>query len=283
MSKNALFLYDDKAETATLTPSTEQGLLVAENAQDFDVRKVWRTDDIDLETLELDFGLKIPLQTIGLVNHNMTVTGQIRVTVADDAGFAAPTYTALFTAWEPAYGLGDVGLGEDGWGGFPQLTLFNQFRPIRLIRLPADVQGRYLQLEFQDLDNTDGYLQFGKIMAGVGRQPEFNFSREWEHDWTDQGDQVDMEGGMALGREKGRYRTIFLPFNDLLRSELLGWIDDMKRICGTTRPLLVSASPEVPVERYRVTIYGFIAKSDASRFIQDQANAWHVTFRENWG
>ena len=283
LSDNALFLYDDKCETATMTQSSEAGSLVAENVQDFDVQKVWRATGDTNEWIAFDFGATRQIETIALINHNCTLDGELQILIGDDPTFAVNAFNEVFAAWEPAYGFADVGYGDDGYGGYPSLTVFNDFRPIRLIRLSAQASGRYMKIFIADPTNPLNYVQVGKIMAGIGRQPEWNFAQGWELDWKDQGDQVAMEGGSAIGRPKGRYRTLMLPFEDLTRSELLGWVDDIKRICGTTRPLLISGSPSIPVERYRMTIYGFLTGDAASRFVQVEANAWSPTFRENWG
>lgn len=283
MTDNALFLYDDKCETAVLTHSSEAGALVAENVQGFDVQKVWRTTGDTNEWIAFDFGTVRQIQTIALINHNMSLDAEIQVQIGNDPSYAANNFDDVYTVWEPAYGWADIGYGDDGYGGFPDLSAFNDFRPIRLIRLDEQQVGRYMRLSLADPANTANYIQIGKIMAGIGRQPEWNFAQGWELDWLDQGDQVAMEGGSAIGRPKGRYRTLLLPFEDLSRAEMLGWIDDMKRICGTTRPLLISASPGIPVERYRMTIYGFLTNAAASRFLDIEANAWSPTFRENWG
>ena len=275
MSRNGLFIYDDLMRVATVTASSEAGVLVATNVQDDQPKKVWRTTGKISETLTIDLLSETGVDSFAFINHNGTIEATVNVEISANSDLSSPVLNQTYDLWEPVQGWSDTGWGEDGWGGYPILSSFYDYKPIRTLRLGASYTGRYIRFTFADPTNTATYLQFGKIMAGIGRQTTYNFERGWRNKWEDQSIQTGMDDGSVWVDGGANYRRLTLPFGDLLEAEATGWIDDLLRICGKRRPFLLAPHPDDFKLRYRTTMLALF--TDMPEIDHAEQNARRIT------
>jgi len=89
MAKNVRFLYDDKAENATIAATSEASGFPATSAVDLDRTSVWLAAAAGAQDLVIDLGAAYPIGGLGLANHNLgTLTGTQSVRASTD-NFAA--------------------------------------------------------------------------------------------------------------------------------------------------------------------------------------------------
>ena len=280
MSEKILILYDNRADAATMTASTAAGGLGPGNLQDRLLSKVARTTGVSAEWWRADFGEAEAISTVALWNHNLTVAASVRIRISDNADMSAPAFDQTLYAWPPAYGAGEIGAGMCGYGGAPILTGLNAYKPYSVFRLGATHEGRYLQLDLADPGNAAGYLQAGRLIAGAGWQPDRNFSFGWTLDWVDPSAQSVMDGGAVWVDSREKYRVLEAPFKFATKADALGAFNDLKRIVGSSREILVLPFPDASLpDQYRTAIYGIPERGGLGSIKQERLNQFSVTMK----
>ena len=283
MTEKIIIVYDNKIDAATLTASSTSGTLGADNLKNRALKKVARTTGVAAEWFQVDFGQAETLSTVALWNHNLGVDGVLRVRLSDNADMSAPVYDGEFDAWASVYGVDEIGLDLCGLDGTPILSELNEYKAYRLMRLGGSFEARYLRLDLADAGNADGYLQAGRLVAGIGWQPSRNFSMGWELDWIDPSTQIDMEDGGVWFDKREKYRVLKLPFGFAEEADAQGVFNDLKRIVGHSRDILVIPFPDgSSAAEYRTAIYGVPVKGAIAPVRQDEHNKFStaITIRE---
>jgi len=257
MAQKVFILYDNKVDDATMSASSVAGTLAASNLVNRQIKKLARTTGVSAEYWQADFGETVSISCLGLWNHNFTIDATIRARLSANSDMSAPVLDETFEAWPPLYGADDIGADLCGYGGYPFLTSFNDYKYYWVERLSTTYDARYLRLDIVDAGNTAGYLQAGRLIAGVGWQPEKNFSMGWSLDWVDQSEQVPMEGGAVWVDEREKFRVLTLPFKFATAADADGGYNEFKRIVGHSKDVLVIPFPDsVGIQQYKNTIYG---------------------------
>lgn len=263
---NMLAIYDTITDRTGVAMTASSGSSTLSRLLDIRPGYQWQTTGCAAEYLALDAGAgeTFDVDTVAIVGHNADLDGTIRTRISDQSDLSLPTIDQTDDYWPPVYGLGDqFGL---YFGGYPQLTDFAQFTYFRVIRLGAQYSGRYLRLDLANSGNTAGVLRTGRVMAGVGWQPSRNFQFGWQYRWVDPSPVKRTDGGGIIASRKVKFRefTISIGGGGLPLSELLAYADDMIRILGRTRPLLLVLFPDADVNRiYRTSVYGVITSDVA--------------------
>lgn len=259
-SDNALFLYWNKADTATVTASS--AALPANRVQDPRPGRVWRATGYTSETLTFDHGAGTDMTHGAVVNHNLDVNGTIRCEVSNDSSFATLLYdSGAVEAWPPVAGFGSDGFGTT-LGGYPILTSFADYRPYRTFDFGGTLNARYVRYTFTS-GASAGNIQVGRIFTGVGYQPAVNISYGWSAEWMDPSELVETEASFFIIRRQ-KYRVLRLSLENIAQSEALSILDDLKRIVGKSRDIMVVLFPaaDLPTQ-YRTSIYGIPTENGA--------------------
>lgn len=263
---NLLAIYDTITDRPGVAMTASSGSSTLSRLLDIRPGYPWQTTGCAAEHLKLDAGSgeSFDVDTVAIVGHNANLDGTIRTRISDQADLSSPTLDRSDDYWPPVYGLGDqFGL---YFGGYPQLTDFAQFTYFRVVRLGAQYSGRYLRLDLANATNADGVLRTGRVMAGIGWQPTRNFQFGWTMRWVDPSPVRRTDGGGVIASRKVKFRefTISIGGGGLPLAEMLTYADDMIRILGRTRPLLLMLFPDGDVNRiYRTSVYGVISSEAA--------------------
>lgn len=258
---NGLFLYWNKADSATVTASS--AALPASRVQDPRPGRIWRATGYTSEVLTFDFGAGVDLTHGAVVNHNLGVSGTIRHQAGNDATFSSNLYdSAAIEAWPPVAGFGSDGFGVS-LGGYPILTNFADYRPFRLFDYGGTLNCRHSRFIFTST-SASGNIQVGRIFNGIGYQPSVNFAYNWSTEWVDPSELIETEASFFIVRRQ-KYRLHRLSLEHIPQSEALGALDDLKRIVGKSRDLLVVLFPSADLPtQYRTSIYGIPIENGAT-------------------
>lgn len=259
-TEKILILYDNRIDDATITASSEAGALGAVNLKSWNLSKVARTTGLTDQWWRAAYAQPETVDTVALWNHNLDAAATIRVRLSDAADMSDPVFDQTFDAWPSCYGVGEIGLGLCGLGGTPILSDLNDYKPYTVMRLGGSYEARYLRIDLANPDLVDGFFEAGRLIAGVGFQPQRNFSYGWEIDWIDPSEQIESDGGAIHIDKRNKYRVINLPFKTADKADALGAFNDLKRIVGNSRDILVMPFPDHVVDVYRVTVYGLPVK-----------------------
>ncbi|HYF88968.1 hypothetical protein [Azospirillum sp.] len=275
-SDNAIFLYWNKADTATVTASS--AALPANRVQDPRPGRVWRATGYASESLTFDHGSAEDMTHGAVVNHNQDANGTIRCEVSNAADFSTHLYDSAVEAWPPVAGFGSDRFGTS-LGGYPILTGFADYRPFSLFDFGGTLTARYVRYTFTSSAEA-GNIQVGRIFTGIGYQPEVNFSYGWSNEWADPSELVETEASFFVIRRQ-KYRVLRLSLENIPQAEALSALDDLKRIVGKSRDVLVVLFPAADLPTlYRTSIYGIPIENGPTSNPYFQRFATSVAVRE---
>lgn len=311
-------LWDNQwLDAATITASSEASGYPATCIQDSFRSRRWRSTSINNESLAIDFGEAKNFNALALVDHNLSVTGTIRIKASDTAG-GSDLLDLNIAAWQPIIGFGEDRFGDWGFGG----TLLEADRswyapsPIRIIYRedmvkygtgllfgngttygqvidPATqirVTARYVTLEFTDPDNPDGYIEVGRIFVCQFADVGMTFSNI-RHGTVDESEITRSLGGQAwVTRLVPKRRTIGLTFNALLYADKYWSLKFAIGKLGLTENFIIDCFPNTdkPSQNFHSILYGRF--QDLPEIEQDiemglvddnmQVSATEITFEE---
>jgi hypothetical protein len=237
---------------ATIVASSE--VTPATLLQDIRPRRAWHGAS-NSETLTVSFGAARPISHLALLAHNMTAGAQIGLTLTLSG---ESVWTDTVDAWDCVWGLGDEPA-DTSLGGYPPEAAENWGFPAQKIIATGPVWADGWNITL--VDASVDHISVGRIFAGQGIDVVIDFG--WSIQWQAGDDVTDTDGsaGARLGR---RRRTVKARMPDLTQSAALGAWDDLQRVVGYARPVILQLLPEDDeVTRYRTTVYGLCDGLDA--------------------
>ena len=229
-------LYDNAADTATLTASTEAGSLVVENLLTDIKSEVWRAT-ATTAAIEAEWTDPVMCRMAAIPFCNLTSTATIRVrgyTNAADVSPAVDTGTILACAYDPLgswFGTRPLGVNAFSYGGGTYARAYF-----------AATWVRKLVIDIVDDDNTSGYVEASRLVAGDYWSPQYNASQGAEllpaddskHDRSDSGD---------LRTKRGpQYRVLNISLDAMFTADRAR-LYEILRGNGLYRPLFISLFP----------------------------------------
>lgn len=217
---NAIILYENFADTATLDGGAYEVDLPIENLQNQRLGRVARTTDATEAStvIEIDFGVERRVDAIALGVPNISPGAQYRITSYEESGMTTEVYDSgvkslpgvvvdsLDLEWE------DPGF----WYGINTEQLLVEFGTWIIEVIPdasaGDAHKRWWKIEIFDEDNADGYLDFSRLLAGRAYRPAINYSEDNSFGLSELTDVSESLGGHRTYFERGLRRTLRLAF-----------------------------------------------------------------------
>lgn len=280
-SDNALFLYRNLADTATASASTEVTGAEAAFSQTIDPGEPWRATGKTSETLSFDHGAAVDMTHACCVHHNLDTDGFIRFVASNNADFSSPVIdTGDLEAWEPVAGFGYDAFGST-LGGYPILTEFNAFVPLRYFDLGGTFSARYSRFVFKNPTNAGiTGVSLGYAFVGLGKQFERNMGWDWEIKWVDPSEFIETESSVRV-KQRNKHREMMLPMPNITEGEAFSVWDDIKRAVAQSRPIIVFAFPSSGApKRYRTGIYGIPRGGEGTKNASVRRHSSAITIRE---
>lgn len=273
---NLRIIYDNAADRATLTASSQAGTLAVANLKTDEKCEVLRSVGTDLTitsiwpTPEIVGGVALPF-------CNLTPTAIIRVRGFVEPGDAVPDFdTGVVPACEYAR------LGMWDWGALPLGVNAFSYGGGTYARcwLPM-VSVKKLIIELADPDNPAGYIEAARLVVGPYWSPEENASYGAGVTSFDSSTQYRTGSGGQMVERGAMYRKLSLALEHMTpldRAEL--W--RIVRGNGLTLPLLVSLYPDSDDGELEQAhqVYGRIASNSAITTPYYQAYATNIEIEE---
>ena len=256
---NALFLYRNlaDADNASVAASSQVTGAEATFAQTIDPGEPWRATGKVSETLTYDHGTAVDMTHAACVWHNLDTGGTIRFQAGNDPSFATTIVdTGDEDAWDPVAGLGYDAFGAS-LGGYPLLTVFNAYVPLKYFDLGGLVTARYSRFTFKNPLNTliTG-VALGYGFVGLGKQFQYNIGFNWELKWVDRSDFIETESSVRI-KSLPKHRELTLPMPSITPGEATSAWDDIKRAVAQSKPIIAVPFPNAgSPQRYRTMVYG---------------------------
>lgn len=283
---NFRMLWDNRyLDAATLTAITSAAGYPVANLQDQFRSRKWRSTSLTGVSISIDFGASINFNALAFIDHNLSVTGTIRIKASDTVG-GNDLLDLNVAAWNPIIGFGEGAFGDWGFGG----TLLEADRswyvpnPIRIVYREDTVKygdgtvfgdgttygepvpdagqirvtARYVTLEFTDDANPDGYIELGRLFVGQYADFGFNF-QSIIHGAVDDSEITRSLGGQAwITKKIPLRRTIELSFDALQYLDKYWTLKFMAEKMGVTESYLIDCFPsmDLPSQNHHSILYG---------------------------
>jgi hypothetical protein len=253
-SANMLMLYRNLLWSSVTPGATFTGSSAAtsaSNLRDPRPRKLWQTTGCADENVIIDFGSAgvfanalylaspPPSRPDQPANGTPSFSAQLQVSLGWDATLAVPTFdTGLIDAWDPVYEYGEMyGLYYGGYAALPGFVWQ------KLIDLQGTQNFRYAKIRLKDPTNPAGFLRLSTAYLDTGFQPTHSFSKGWGVTPNDLSQVADLAtGGVDINQNAIR-RIINLPHNFITSDEAKAAVDDIKRLAGKSRYVVLCAFP----------------------------------------
>lgn len=256
---NSLFLFDNQADNATITASSEAGAtMAAENVQVEQRSIFWRSGAGTSSHLQAVLATTYGVNYAALIDVNLSTVARIRLqSWADSVGGAVPGVDITVPAslvldderTAVPYGYGAYGVGVYGTAALTQANIRN----ITLIPLGALYADAYWKVTFTDI--VGDYQQVGRFFLGRAFEFEKNLSWGWSAERVDLTVRRESIGGQAYRQERDTRLKIngsFEHLNDTERTRLLTRLQSF----GNSKPFIYTVFPEGTNRGLSTTLYG---------------------------
>lgn len=249
-----VFVYDNYADTGTLSGGSYVATLPLSNAQDQDIARVARTTNpLTTSTIiRADLGIARPVGGIIVGPINASPGAQYRVRAYDAAGWgsgdisydsglktiAGVVVPSLDLEWE------DPGF----WNGIDIDTIDEL--PTYLIEVIPEASllstlTQWFAIEIIDPANSAGYVEFGRVLIGRAWRPSINYGYSGNAFGIDPRTEiVESEGGLETFDERGQRRTLRVAFDNLSEDEIFGDVFRIMNRQGVSKQGFVVPDPD---------------------------------------
>lgn len=250
------------SDSGTLTVDNAVGTLPITNLQDRQIVKIWRNSQTTAQ-IDMDFGQGRIVDFVALIKHTISQTGKIRYRLSNASNFSTTEYdSGLIDAWPVVEEFGTLPWGVFSWGGYLNITIAAQYTISSFNVLTSPVQARYLRIDISDPDNTDGYLQAGRLIAGPAYKPSINYANGVQFEFVDESRITKSRGGQTFVDEVERFRRIRFELINLPENEMFQNVfNAIDRLRGVAQDILVIPQPDEPTTWITQNIYGRIAQT----------------------
>tara|TARA_R100000951_G_scaffold114670_1_gene120155 strand:- start:124 stop:975 length:852 start_codon:yes stop_codon:yes gene_type:complete len=262
MPTNMIISSTNYADTGTVTVDNAVGTLPITNLQDRQIVKIWRNSQTTAQ-IDVDFGQGRIVDFAALIKHTISQTGKIRWRLSNASDFSSTVYdSGLIDAWPIVEEFGTLPWGVFSWGGYLNITVAAQYTISTFAVLSSPVQARYLRIDISDADNTDGYIQAGRLIAGPAYKPSINYGNGIEFEFVDDSRVTKSRGGQTFIDEIERFRRIRFDLINLPENEMFQNVfNAIDRLRGVAQDILIIPQPDEPTTWITQNIYGRITQT----------------------
>ena len=262
MPTNMIISSTNYSDAGTVTVDDAVGTLPITNLQDRQIVKIWRNTQTTAQ-IDVDFGQGRIVDFAALIKHTISQTGKIRWRLSNASDFSSTVYdSGLIDAWPIVEEFGTLPWGVFSWGGYLNITVAAQYTISTFAVLSSPVQARYLRIDISDPDNTDGYIQAGRLIAGPAYKPSINYANGVEFEFVDDSRITKSRGGQTFVDEIERFRRIRFELINLPENEMFQNVfNAINRLRGVAQDILIIPQPDEPTTWITQNIYGRITQT----------------------
>lgn len=298
---NALFLSSRWIDLATMSASSVQGTLAANNVQTYRPDQVWRAIGCAAEWIQWDFGSAIDVEAVVFLAHNLGSAALVRVRLASsvaalttspsvDTGFVSPWPNASGMPTDPdwpswfslltGFTLTEAGLELlEAEGGEPLEDEIGGVIEIEGEEVIPTTLNRYGRLDIVDPTNPDGYVQIGRLYAGPAFVPSTNVDINPSLGLVSPGEVVVTPFGRTFTDDRGPpSRMITLPISALDENELTDELFELQRYVGNALDFAFCLDPARTTNFHK---FAMQARFDQLQAAQAQP-FWNDSGRQVW-
>jgi hypothetical protein len=212
------FLWNNLADAATLTVSSESADFPAVNLKDRRYKIHHRTTGVTSEWWKWNLGEAKDIYAFLFWYHNFQSGATIKIQANFSDLWDAPAFEETLT-----------------WSTFKLVKYFSSVKTYQWWRLWV-----------QDAGNPDGYLRGGRPFLGGFFEPSRNFHKDWKRSIVDFSDIEYSSGGQAFANEKDVYYRFDLSFPSILTPDDATF-DTIGKTVARKKAFFITINPSDPV------------------------------------
>ena len=256
MAQNNLrIIYKNSANNATITStSTPLGVTSLANLKLDAKSLVCRTAgtsvtyNLALPSDEIIGGVVLPfcnLTSTATISVVLKTGGSLGTTVLSTSSILACPYQNL-GMWD--WGAVPLGVNNYSYGGGTYGRIWF-----------AQTSCNYISITITDTENTSGYIECSRIVAGAYWTPKYNTSFGLSSSMKDLSEHTRMESGDLVTNRGITFTSLSFDLNWLAPSDRLQFSNILKR-GGTSSPLLISLFPDCTEDWGKEQVYQIYGK-----------------------
>lgn len=252
------------------------------NLQNRQVQKVARSVDDQNASTQFSINLGQPRQigVLGLVVHNISVLGKVRITGSDSPSFATLYYNS---GWIDAWPAGQIPQGllewedDNFWLGTLSASARAGYQSPFIHVLPSPYNLQYWKVEIDDTTNPDDYVQIGRLFMSPTWVPSVNYAYGAGLGYSDPTPVEVSLSGAEYFDPRSKYRTFEFRLDYILESEAYGYALELQRLAGTSGEVLVVPDKD---QASTMPMRSFVGRLvQIGRIQQSQPSAFSVTYQ----
>jgi hypothetical protein len=208
--------YDNKADGATVSATSEISTLPAANVQHIHLSRKWHTAvGVKSAALILDMLAAVSCSLLAVLGTNLTsaATLRLRASNTDPTGAAGELLDT---------GTVSAGVHDDFKAIYKSFTA---------------TSARYWRLDLTDNTVPDN-LQIGRVFLGPKWTPTYGMSWDWAPDVEDPSRVEESYGGQLYAEELPKKRRLVFTLSYMSEAEAMTNAHKLRRACGVTRGVL---------------------------------------------
>lgn len=202
--ENIRFIITNHHDSAYVTATTEA--LPAAYTQRSERVRTWRSTDASEQVITASLASAAFLEGIVLYRHNLSSSARVRVEVLNGEDVAYDSGEVNVSGLIP---LGEFRFGVDPWGATSTGDLPIKQAPFWFRSMAATDY----RITINDPDNTDGYIEIGRIIAGPVISPKYNPPYGLQLEWQDFAEHRRTEGMSLRTTGEGIARSLPVDLN----------------------------------------------------------------------
>lgn len=200
------------------------------------------------------------LGAVALVNHNLSVTATVRFKAYEGTTNASTLLwdSGVIDAWPVNHDQSTLVFDdEDFWEGTISNSERDYYSKLVSYFAAENDGGRFVEIIIDDPDNTDGFVQIGRLFIGSWWQPEIQpYYGDVSHNIIDPSEfQIVPESGTRYYRKLAKWRTVTITWKDLTVEEAWAGLNDARQFEGTTGEMLYAFTKARTDQNYFATTF----------------------------
>jgi hypothetical protein len=232
--------------SASVSGGSWLAALPAANVLSREMTDVARSNGLGSVVLDFDFGSPVArtLQAFALGNHNISRGGTWRIQMGDTPGGAEVFDSEEIAVWRLDFDTGEPDWGENNWweGNYDDEYVGHPFSALYFA--PQQYASRYLRITIYDDYNLNGYVQLGRVFAGIGIQFEYDRMSTATSGWESLSQVETSRNGTDYYEENRAYRVEQFSVDWISAGSPFRQYYEMQRRLGVTGEVLWMPDPD---------------------------------------
>ena len=262
------FGYRNRIDAATLSGGSWQAPLTNIQTLRLAQRARSTTTNSNDCLINIEFDKDRLIQVVSVNAHNISTDGYVRIFAGSAPGLNDLYDSGEVEVWPPMYSTLSLHWRDyHFWSGKIDEEARKEYQKNFIHICTASVKTKYWGIQVYDANNTDGYIEIGRLFMGRLFAPQFNVIYGAQIAWEDNSKIESSLVGVEYMSKVPMTRVAQVNYDYSFRREALEGLYELQRQSGTTQEVLFIGNADDPGQMVRL---GFLG-----RFRRIEPLKWH--------